>query len=71
MILRPRQMDHGGRPVPFVTMTVAKCDDVLLARSFVYEARVLVRLSGWERREVRRDPLRLFRWGDTPIMARE
>ena len=71
MILRPRQMDHGGRPVPFVPMTVAKRDDVLLARSFVCEARVLVRSSGWERREARRDLLRLFRRDDTPIVARE
>lgn len=71
MILRPRQMDHGGRPVPFVPMTVAKRDDVLLARSFVYEARVLVRSLGWERREARKDLLRLFRRDDTPIVARE
>ena len=71
MILRPRQMDHGGRPVPFVPMTVAKRDDVRLARSFVCEARVLVRSSGWERREARRDLLRLFRRDDTPIVARE
>ena len=52
-------------------MTVAKRDDVLLARSFVYEARVLVRSLGWERREARKDLLRLFRRDDTPIVARE